>query len=113
METSAEARTATDVLKNAIDSFDRALDPAGRDIRLQQRKLAAPERLSDACDDIDLCVAELVQARSGRALDDAAFDDAVLRLRKSLQKLAKEAVRTFPEQGDGIAWLIQAVKETA
>jgi len=113
MKTSAEARAATDVLKNAIESFDRALDPAGRDIRLQQRKLAAPERLSDACDDIDLCVAELVQARSGRALDDAAFDDAVLRLRKSLQKLAKEAVRTFPEQGDGIAWLIQAVKETA
>ncbi|MDJ0412822.1 hypothetical protein [Rhodococcus opacus] len=101
---------AATTIKIAKDSFDRALTPAGRDVRLQQRKLAAPERLSDACDDIELCAGELAQARATRALDDAAFDDAVLRLRIVLEKLAKQASRSFPEPGDGVAWLLDAVK---
>lgn len=103
--------TASETLKAAKDSFDRALTPAGRDVRLQQRKLAAPERLSDACDDIELCAGELAQARATRALDEGAFDDAVIRLREALGKLAKQAGRTFTEPGDGVAWLLEAVKD--
>lgn len=112
-ENSAKVTAATNLLKTAIGSFDRALKPAGRDIRLQQRKLAAPERLSDACDDIELCVGDLAEARAGRVLDEAAFDDAVLQLREALQKLAKEAARSFPEPGDGVAWLLEAVRDDA
>lgn len=102
---------ASDLLKQAKDAFDRALTPAGRDVRLQQRRLAAPERLSDACDDIELCAGELAQARATRALDEAAFDDAVLRLREVMRKLAREAARSFTEPGEGVAWLLEAVEE--
>ncbi|MBB4698767.1 hypothetical protein BJ982_000311 [Sphaerisporangium siamense] len=107
----AQVAAATDIMKAAKDSFDRALDPAGRDSRLRQRKLAAPERLSDACDDIELCAGELAQARATRVLDEEAFDDAVIRLKQALDKLAKQVARTFTEPGDGVAWLLEAVKD--
>lgn len=97
----------------ARDAFDRALEPAGKAARLQQRRAAAPDRLSDACDDLELCVAELAQARATRGLDEDAFDDAALRLRASLAKLAKEARRTFAEPGDGTAWLLALGQEAA
>ena len=87
--------------------------PAGKAARLQQRRAAAPDRLSDACDDLELCVAELAQARATRGLDEDAFDDAALRLRASLAKLAKEARRTFAEPGDGTAWLLALGQEAA
>ncbi|MEU4572554.1 transcriptional regulator [Nonomuraea sp. NPDC023979] len=102
----AKVTKAAEAIKTAKESFDRALEPAGRDSRLQQRRLAAPERLSDACDDIDLAIGELAQARATRALDEAAFDDALIRLRQSLEKLAKQAGKTFTEPGDGVAWLL-------
>ncbi|MFI6325533.1 transcriptional regulator [Nonomuraea sp. NPDC050556] len=102
---------AAEKLRAAKDSFDRALTPAGRDDRQQQRRLAAPERLSDACDNIDLCIGDLAQARATRALDEEAFDDAVIRLRQSLEKLAKQAARTFTEPGDGVAWLLEVMKD--
>lgn len=107
----ASNSAAADKLVEAKKSFDRALPSAGRDVRLQQRKLAAPERLSDACDDIELCAGELAQARATRALDEEAFDDAVIRLRAAIQKLARQAARTFTEPGDGVAWLLDAVKD--
>jgi hypothetical protein len=107
----AAVAAAADTLMQAKDAFDRALTPAGRDVRLQQRRLAAPERLSDACDDIELCAGELAQARATRALDEAAFDDAVLRLREVMRRLAREAARTFIEPGDGVAWLLERVED--
>jgi hypothetical protein len=106
-----EITRAIETIKTAKASFDRALTSAGRDVRLQQRRLAAPERLSDACDDIELCAGELAHARATRALDEAAFDDAVIRLREVLGKLAKQAARSFTEPGDGVAWLLNAVKD--
>lgn len=109
----AKQEQAAGKIKAARDAFDRALEPAGKDARLQQRKAAAPDRLFDACDDIDLCVAELAQARATRGLDEDAFDDAALRLRGSLAKLAKEAKRTFNEPGDGTAWLLALGQDAA
>lgn len=102
--------SAAATLAAARDSFDRALTPAGRDARLQKRKLAAPERLSDACDDIELCAGDLAQSRATRAVDDSAFDDAVLRLRTAIEKLAKEARRTFTEPGEGVDWLLKVAE---
>ncbi|GAA3056167.1 hypothetical protein GCM10020000_43160 [Streptomyces olivoverticillatus] len=52
---------------------------------------------------------ELVQARATRSLDEEAFDDAVLKLRVSLRKLAQQAGRGLPNPGDGVAWLLEAV----
>nr|WP_062339881.1 ParB/RepB/Spo0J family partition protein [Herbidospora sakaeratensis] len=97
---------ASQVITAVRDSFEGALKPAGRDGTLRQRQLAAPDRLSDACDLIDLCMGDLAKARATQALDQPAFDDAVVRLRESLEKLAKQASRAFPEPGDGVAWLL-------
>ena len=107
--TSESASAATEIA-SARESFDRALSPAGRDARLQQRKLAAPERLSDACDDIELCAGDLAQGRATRAVDESAFDEAVLRLRIAIERLAKEARRTFIEPGEGVAWLLKVAE---
>ncbi|WP_243789321.1 transcriptional regulator [Saccharopolyspora gloriosae] len=89
-------------------SFDSAIDKAGRDMRVRKRKQLAPARLVDACADIDQCVVELVQARAARALDEEAFDDAVVKLRDSVRKLAQQAGRGISNPGDGVSWLLDA-----
>ncbi|MGW1163123.1 hypothetical protein ACWD5Q_22345 [Streptomyces sp. NPDC002513] len=96
------------VLDEAKRAFDEAIDAAGRDRRLRKRKQLAPARLAEACASIDQCVMDLVQARTSRSLDEEAFDEAVLKLRGSLRKLAQQAGRGLPNPGDGVAWLLEA-----
>lgn len=91
------------------DVFNDAIDLAGRDARVRKKKQMAPTRLADACASIDLCVVDLVQARASRALDEEAFDDAVIKLRESLRKLAHQAGRGIENPGDGVGWLIDVV----
>lgn len=52
---------------------------------------------------------DLVQARTSHSLDEEAFDEAVLKLRGSLRKLAQQAGRSLSAPGDGVAWLLEAV----
>jgi hypothetical protein len=54
-----------------------------------------------------------VQARTSRSLDEEAFDDAVIKLRGSLLKLAQQASRGLQDPGDGVAWLMDAVATEA
>ncbi|MFC9588308.1 hypothetical protein ACFTUC_00595 [Streptomyces sp. NPDC056944] len=103
-----DRRQAQDVFEGVKEAFDKAIDAAGRDARLKKRKQMAPARLADACADIDLTVIELVQARASRSLDEEAFDEAVLKLRESLRKLAQQAGRGSTTHGDGVAWLLDA-----
>ncbi|KJK55184.1 hypothetical protein [Saccharothrix sp. ST-888] len=100
---------AQEVIDSAKTAFDGAIDAAGRDARVRKRKQLAPARLAEACADIDQCVLDLVQARTTRSLDEEAFDDALLRLRGSLQKLAQQAERGIASPGDGLSWLLDAV----
>ncbi|NUK00276.1 hypothetical protein HRW14_13675 [Streptomyces lunaelactis] len=103
-----EKREAQGVFDGVREAFDKAIDAAGRDARLKKRKQMAPARLADACADIDQCVVELVQARASRSLDEEAFDEAVLKLRESLRRLAKQAGRGSAHPGDGVTWLLGA-----
>ncbi|MFF0017092.1 hypothetical protein [Streptomyces sp. NPDC005374] len=96
------------VLDEAKDAFDGAIEAAGRNARLRKRKQLAPARLAEACASIDQCVMDLVQARSSHSLDEEAFDEAVLKLKGSLRKLAQQAGRGLPNPGDGVAWLLEA-----
>ncbi|MFJ2395118.1 hypothetical protein ACIOTI_20495 [Streptomyces sp. NPDC087843] len=100
---------AQSVLDDAKKSFDEAIEAAGRSARLRKRKQLAPARLAEACASIDQCVSDLVQARTSRSLDEEAFDDAVIKLRSSLLKLAQQAGRGLQDPGDGVAWLMDAV----
>ena len=101
-------RSAQAKIDDFKDMFDTALDQAGRDGRVRKRKQLAPARLAEACADIDQCVVDLVQARASRSLDEEAFDDAVLKLRDSIRKLAQQAGRGIPLPGDGVSWLLEA-----
>ncbi|GAB1335836.1 hypothetical protein ACE1SV_24260 [Streptomyces sp. E-15] len=105
----SEKSSAQALLDQAKDAFDQAIENAGRDARLRKRKQLAPARLADACVNIDQCVIELVQARTSNSLDEEAFDEAVLKLRGSLRKLAQQAGRGIPNPGDGVSWLLAAV----
>lgn len=109
----AEKAESQAVLDNAKKAFDEAIEAAGRSARLRKRKQLAPARLAEACASIDQCVADLVQARTSRSLDEEAFDEAVLKLRESLRKLAQQAGRGLPNPGDGVAWLLDATSAEA
>ncbi|GHG58144.1 ParB/RepB/Spo0J family partition protein [Streptomyces griseocarneus] len=102
---------ATRMRKAAWEAVDDALVPAGKDARVRKRKQAAPDRLTDACQAIDQCVTDLVMARASRSLDEEAYDEAVLKLRESLSKLATESARSIPAPGDGVAWLIDVFQQ--
>ncbi|GGQ89483.1 hypothetical protein GCM10010267_60650 [Streptomyces griseorubens] len=101
--------SAQEVCDRARKAFDKAIEAAGRSARLRKRKQLAPARLADACASIDQCVSDLVQARTSRSLDEEQFDEAVIKLRASLLKLAQQAGRGLPQPGEGVAWLLQAV----
>lgn len=102
---------ASRTLKAAKDAVEDALEPAGKDARIRKRKQAAPDRITDACQDIEQCVTDLVLARGSRSLDEEAFDEAVLKLRESLGKLAVESSRSISAPGDGVTWLLDAVSK--
>ncbi|MGA5731757.1 transcriptional regulator [Streptomyces seoulensis] len=108
----AQAVTRADALiKTARKTFDVAVKMAGANAELQKRQVAVPTRLTDAADYVNQCAAEFAEARAKRALDEDAFDDALLTLKASLARLAKQAGRTFSSPGDGVAWLLGATKE--
>ncbi len=107
----AQVAEAARILRVAGEAMEEALEPAGKDARIRKRKQAAPDRLMDAAQDIEQCITDLVLARGSRSLDEEAFDEAVLKLRHTLGKLAKEAQRSVVEPGDGVTWLLDAVRK--
>lgn len=98
---------ASRTLRAAKEAVEDALQPAGKDARVRKRKQAAPDRLNDASEDLEQCITDLVLSRAASSLDDESFDEAVIRLKDSLAKLAKESARTIKVPGDGVAWLLE------
>lgn len=101
------------LIKTARDTFDVAVKLAGQNAQLQKRKIAVPERLTDAADHVNQCAGEFAEAKAKRVLDEDAFDDALLTLRTSLARLAKQASRSFDAPGEGVAWLLATTTETS
>lgn len=102
---------ADGLIKSARETFDVAVKMAGQNAQLQKRQVAVPERLTDAADYVNQCAAEFAEARSKRALDEDAFDDALVTLKASLVRLARLAGRSFSSPGDGVAWLLDSTRE--
>ncbi|MFG2665686.1 transcriptional regulator [Streptomyces sp. NPDC048387] len=105
-----ESEEAAALWKQAREAVEEALVPAGKDARVRKRKQAAPDRLHDAVQDIDQCVTDMTLARASRNLDEETLDEAILALRASLLKLAREAAR-IEEPGDGVVWLLSAMQQ--
>ncbi|MFI9160006.1 transcriptional regulator [Kitasatospora aureofaciens] len=110
--TPVEVTQAAAMIKSARSTFDIAVKMAGLNAQLQKRRIAVPERLTDAADYVNQCTSEFAEAKAKRALDEDAFDDALLTLRASLARLAKQAGRTFSSPGDGVEWLLNATRES-
>ncbi|MET9481890.1 transcriptional regulator [Streptomyces sp. NPDC006638] len=109
----AEHEQAAAVFRQARRAIEDALEPAGKDLRVRKRKQAAPDRLHDACQDIDQCITDMALARASRSLDEETFDEAVLKLKASLDKLAHAAAQSIEVPGDGVAWLLDALRPEA
>lgn len=101
---------AADLMKKARETFDVAVKLAGQNAELVKRQTAVPERVTDAADYVTQCANEFAEARAKRALDEEAFDDALIVLRDSLESLARQAGRVFTAPGDGVAWLLEAAR---
>ncbi|MGP5387636.1 hypothetical protein [Brachybacterium tyrofermentans] len=101
---------ATGLVKQARKTFDEAVQLAGRNAELVKRQTAVPQRLEDAADYVTQCASEFAEAKAKRALDDNAFDDSLIALRDSLEGLARQAGRTYSAPGEGVAWLLDAVR---
>ncbi|WP_405700788.1 ParB/RepB/Spo0J family partition protein [Streptomyces sp. NBC_01383] len=96
---------------SARTGMRRALDSAERDDRLKRVQQTTAERLDDASAAIDQSVNDLAQALASNSLDKAGFDSALLRVKGSLVKLARQAHRGILEPGAGVEWLIKASED--
>lgn len=98
--------TAAKTLLSDIDaSLGKALDHAGRQGRIQKRRLAAVDRVSDACDDLKLAIEAVAEARSTGNFDASDLDDKLISMRGHLEKLAAIITRGAAVDSEGIAWL--------
>ncbi|MFM9454514.1 ParB N-terminal domain-containing protein [Streptomyces europaeiscabiei] len=102
----AEANRSVSLLK---DAFDESIEAAQDAIRKQKKRLAAPDRVIAAVDDLQQCVTDLVLARGNNSLDEGAFDDTLIALRQALAKVSVEASKSIQLPGEGLSWLREAV----
>ncbi|WP_418907702.1 transcriptional regulator [Glutamicibacter endophyticus] len=109
-ESSNEIQAATAIMRTARETFDKAVKLAGQNAELVKRQTAVPERLTDAADYVVQCANEFAEARAKRALDDEAFDDALIVLRDSLRGLARHASRAYGAPSEGVEWLLEAAR---
>jgi hypothetical protein len=100
-----DADAASKIMIQLDTSVDKALDYAGKQARLQKRKIAAADRISDACEDLDLAVEEVARARAVSQFAAEDVDDALLSLKKSLEKLGAIVSRGQESGYDGVKWL--------
>ncbi|SFK00300.1 hypothetical protein SAMN05216275_11581 [Streptosporangium canum] len=106
--TTAETAKASKVITAVTKAVDDSIDHAKRDQRAKKRKLAAQDTLSDATDQLKLCIDEIARARSQGALDNDALDEELINLRDTLRRLAQQASRGVAEPGKGLSWLQRA-----
>ncbi|MEW1774918.1 ParB N-terminal domain-containing protein [Streptomyces sp. NPDC086777] len=90
------------------EAFDESIRAAHKVNREQKKRLAAPDRIIAAVDNLQQCVTDLVMARGNNSLDEGAFDDALVSLKQALGKVSVEASRSIPLPGEGLAWLREA-----
>ncbi|WP_326765769.1 transcriptional regulator [Streptomyces sp. NBC_01591] len=107
----AQSEKAASLFKEAHKAVEDALEPAGKDARVRKRKQAAPDRLNDACQDIEQCITDMVLASGSRSLDEEALDEAVLKLKATLRKLALATAQSIEVPGEGVEWLREAVRQ--
>lgn len=98
---------AGQTLTQARSAFNAALDKAGKNGRVLKKRLGPSERLSDANDDLELCVQAVADARATGNFQPEDLDEQLASLRDYLEKLAQLASRGgyAPGGASGVDWL--------
>ena len=105
-----DSQKANDLLKKTDESLVKGLDHAGKQGRVVKKRFGAVERVSDACDDIELAIGAVADARSTGNFDASDLDEVLVTLRSNLNKLSAIITRGSDSASEGIAW-IKAVGE--
>lgn len=102
---------ASQALAEVRDKLTNGIVKADVKAKQRKRKTAAVERLSDANEDLELTLEAIAQARQSQNFDPDDLDEALLRIRENLRKLARDASRGVDEtsMGDGLCWLRQVI----
>lgn len=108
----APADEASDASKNLADirvNLTQAIVTADVRAKQQKRKAAAVDRLGDANEDLEFTLEAIAKAKSSRSFNAEDLDEALLRIRQNLEKLARASSRGVDERsmGDGLTWLMQ------
>ncbi len=101
----AQALQANNLLGELDAEVDDALNQAGRTARLIKRRVAAADRLSDANEDLEHCLAAIGEARSTGNFVVSELDEPLARLKTNLLRLAYQVNRGNVVEGEGAAWL--------
>jgi ParB-like chromosome segregation protein Spo0J len=104
---------SNELIQTLWKSADGALELAGRDERLRQRKVAPADRLSDASESIALATADVAQGLATKLIDADSIDEALVSLRNALFALSRQVHRAVPDTGEGVAWLTSLEQGTA
>ncbi|MER6627177.1 ParB/RepB/Spo0J family partition protein [Streptomyces sp. NPDC000987] len=107
VEELTKAHSSVSVLRDAFEESIQAVHKADRE---QKKRLAAPDRVNAAVDELQQCVTDLVLARGNNSLDEGSFDDALVALRKALTQMSAEASKSIQLPGEGLSWLREAVR---
>jgi hypothetical protein len=105
-----EAGEANRFLVDLNESLVKALDHAGKQVRVQKRRLAAADRLSDACDDIELAVSAVADARATGNFDPIDLDEVLMTFKSSIYKLSAIVNRNSENSAEGLAWIRAVAK---
>lgn len=108
-----EVAAASDVVARLRDSMDSALQSAGKTSLLRRRRFAPVDRLSDANEDLALCLDAITDARATGSFAPEDLDDELVRMGQSLARLARYLGRSEGTDGDGISWLTHLGKTEA
>ncbi|MFI5812804.1 ParB N-terminal domain-containing protein [Streptomyces sp. NPDC051643] len=106
VEELTEANRSVSVLKGA---FEESIHSAHKAIRDRKKRLAAPDRVNAAVEELQQCATDLVLARGNNSLDEGAFDDTLVALRQALTKVSAEASKSIQLPGEGLSWLREAL----
>lgn len=109
-ETKSKAQSQYDQINKAVEA---ALDAAGKSARLKKTQQAAIDKINDAADTLEAAVLEVGDAKSKHALDEAALDEAVTNLRRSLSIFAGSLSRLTSLPKGSADWLnaLRAIKD--
>ncbi|MEU9363966.1 transcriptional regulator [Streptomyces avermitilis] len=109
--TAEELTAANGSMSSLRDAFEESIQAAHKANRDRKKRLAAPDRVSTAVEELEQCVTDLVLARGNNSLDEGAFDDTLLTLKQALTKVSVEASKSIQLPGEGLSWLRKAVAD--